>query len=229
MNTIYKGLYKKHKDSVLVSNSMIKSLYIAFNTIPYAICTALHYCSNQIGSESIKDQIYSKKLFAEKDIFKNYKETSEQRNAKIAIEKLKISYICKEALRLSSTKPETELYQTLEPVEICNVQIPKNTVIGIDASKLHSDAEIWSEPNTFIPDRFDPESEFYCNTMKNQDNLSFIPFGLSPNKTFYEKLMSEILLQFLSRVKYEVSRDTVGSVFKKSENHNKFYAKVHNY
>ena len=65
--------------------------------------------------------------------------------------------------------------------------------------------------------------------MKNQDNLSFIPFGLSPNKTFYEKLMSEILLQFLSRVKYEVSRDTVGSVFKKSENHNKFYAKVHNY
>ena len=60
MYIIYNGLYKKHKDSVLVSNSMIKSLCMTFNTISYAICTALQYCNSQIGPKSIKDKIYSK-------------------------------------------------------------------------------------------------------------------------------------------------------------------------
>lgn len=72
-----------------------------------------------------------------------------------------LNYVIKEALRMDSPTVATFGYQTLEDVEICSVTIPKNTLMRLGVYNLHYNPREWQEPKRFIPERFDPESEYF--------------------------------------------------------------------
>lgn len=67
----------------------------------------------------------------------------------------------KETLRLDNPAVNTFGYETFHNVEICGVPIPKGTLIRFDLFAAHLNPIEWQRPKEFIPERFDPTSEFY--------------------------------------------------------------------
>ena len=81
-----------------------------------------------------------------------------------------LTYVVKESLRMDPPSMSTSPYYTYEDVEICNVKIPANTNIVLSVCKYsflikivasHYNPEEWHKPKEFIPERFDPCSEYY--------------------------------------------------------------------
>ena len=89
-------------------------------------------------------------------------------------------YVIKETMRLEHVGAETVGYAAYENVEICGVPIPKGSILSISLFGMHYNPEEWHEPLKFIPERFDPESEYYTSpsTGKSRNSLSFVPFSV---------------------------------------------------
>jgi cytochrome P450 len=86
----------------------------------------------------------------------------------------------------------------------------------------HTDEDEWVNPKEFIPERFDPEHEYFSKPGsggKTRTQYSHLPFSLGmrrcPGQSFAMLQMKVILSHFLSHYEYEVSeellaRDDVG-------------------
>ncbi|XP_077245708.1 geraniol 8-hydroxylase-like [Tasmannia lanceolata] len=80
--------------------------------------------------------------------------------------------VVKETLRLHPPVPLMIPHKAESDVEICGFTIPKNTQVLVNAWAIGRDADIWPNPNDFIPDRFlDSQVDF-----RGQD-FELIPFG----------------------------------------------------
>lgn len=101
-----------------------------------------------------------------------------------------------EGLRLHCPADGSLLYQVLEDIKVCNVPIPQDSLLRINFSSLHYDSLNWHEPKSFLPERFDPESEYYLRPGSSKSRLieSFIPFGVG-DRHCPGKSMSYILLK----------------------------------
>mmetsp|Transcript_24556 Transcript_24556/g.27225 ORF Transcript_24556/g.27225 Transcript_24556/m.27225 type:complete len:290 (+) Transcript_24556:151-1020(+) len=67
----------------------------------------------------------------------------------------------KEVLRIDSPAIDTFNYMALDDIKICEVPIPKGTILKLDIYTAHYDNSKWLNPLEFIPERHDSESEFY--------------------------------------------------------------------
>ena len=65
--------------------------------------------------------------------------------------------------------------RTMDPFELGNYVIPKNTTIIVSIYNLHHHPDFWEEPEKFNPHRFNPSNEVMEKAM-------FVPFGLGPRK-----------------------------------------------
>ena len=72
-----------------------------------------------------------------------------------------LNYVVKEALRIDTPGVESLLYKTKENVVICGVPIKKNTHVSADIVSTNYNPYEWQKPHEFIPERFDPESEYF--------------------------------------------------------------------
>ena len=72
-----------------------------------------------------------------------------------------LSYVVKESLRIDNPTTDSLKYEAKENVTICGVPISKGSKIGIDILPSHYNPNEWQCPQEFIPERFDPESEYY--------------------------------------------------------------------
>ncbi|CAI2366327.1 unnamed protein product [Moneuplotes crassus] len=72
-----------------------------------------------------------------------------------------LACVIKETLRMDNPAAESFYYAAYEDVEICGVPIPKGFPIKIDYTPSHYNDDYWKDPHSFIPERFDSESEFY--------------------------------------------------------------------
>lgn len=72
-----------------------------------------------------------------------------------------LNNVVKETMRIDSPAAETFIYKATEDIEICGVPIPKGTILKPDIFAGHYDEKAWLHPREFIPERFDPDSEFY--------------------------------------------------------------------
>jgi cytochrome P450 (family 4 subfamily F) len=56
--------------------------------------------------------------------------------------------------------------------------IPKGLKIVVGIKALHNDPSVWRGPKSFIPERFDPNSEYYLKPDgTKRDPMSFLPFS----------------------------------------------------
>lgn len=99
----------------------------------------------------------------------------------ITFEKLKeldyLSYVVKEALRLSAPiygKPMT----ATEDTEIEGFKVTKGTVIYPNNGVLGVSENVWKDPLQFIPERFDPTSEYFkLPNGTKREPITWLAFG----------------------------------------------------
>ncbi|TNE51165.1 MAG: cytochrome P450 [Deltaproteobacteria bacterium] len=77
----------------------------------------------------------------------------------------------REALRLNPPVRYV-LRRTVRPTELGGYEVPENTPIALLLGATHKDPDIWSEPDTFAPDRFSPE-----RGEDKQHKHGWAPFG----------------------------------------------------
>lgn len=121
-----------------------------------------------------------------------------------------LTYVIKETLRYDPLA-FTLFYVPKEKVQICGIQLEKDTRLALNMFFPHYSPKEWQEPLRYIPERFDPSSSYFfkpetSNTIR--DPLSYVPFSLGERTCpgqILAKLESKIVLtRFLARVKYEV-------------------------
>lgn len=72
-----------------------------------------------------------------------------------------LSNVIKESLRMDPPAMISNSYLTLEDAVVCNVKIPKDTIVYLNIAACHYNPEQWHDPKRFIPERFDPTSEYF--------------------------------------------------------------------
>lgn len=122
---------------------------------------------------------------------------------------------------------ESSPYRTYDDIKICDVYIPKGTGIMVDIGKVfnkdqcliisiaacHHNPTQWHEPAKFIPERFDPTSEYFTKpgTNEQRDSTAFIPFSTGsrgcPAMMYAVTQVKTLLAYFLSRVEYTIDEE----------------------
>lgn len=77
-----------------------------------------------------------------------------------------LAWVIKESLRMDPPVPTSFFYEAKEDIKICNVPIEKGTLFKFEVVSPHFHEGYWLEPHTFIPERFDPESEIHQQSAK---------------------------------------------------------------
>ena len=69
-------------------------------------------------------------------------------------------------------------YKTKEECKICDVVVPKGLPISLGISFIHENPTIWQQPESYQPERFDPQSPLFKTADgKTRHPLSFMPFS----------------------------------------------------
>ena len=142
----------------------------------------------------------------------------EKHNDLYTLEKMQelnyLNYVVKEALRLDGPAFDSLNHCTYEDVRICGVPIPKGTILRLDMQVTHLDPKEWQKPNEFIPERFDPESEYFLRPNsggKSRSPYSFIPFTYGsrgcPGRSFAMLEIRVVLAYLLTHVDFSIEKE----------------------
>ncbi|KAK8938191.1 Premnaspirodiene oxygenase [Platanthera guangdongensis] len=107
--------------------------------------------------------------------------------------------VIKETLRLHPPLPLLLPRTCSETVKLSGFAVPGGSRVMVNAWAIGRDPEIWEDPNSFFPDRFEESSTDFMG-----GNFSYIPFGggrrICPGMTFamsgLELFLAELLLRF---------------------------------
>ena len=81
--------------------------------------------------------------------------------------------VIEETMRLYPTVPQVAR-QAIGEDMIDGVRVPKGAIINLNIWLAHRDPRIWTDPETFQPERFDPAGA------ENRPKLAYFPFGSGP-------------------------------------------------
>ena len=116
----------------------------------------------------------------------------------------------KEGLRIDTPTDSSLFYEALENVTICGVPIDKGQIILTNTVYPHHNPDYFEKPFEYIPERFDPESEYFFKpgTKEPRDPKYFVPFGVGLRNCVGQtlaKLETKVLLsRFITRIDYEL-------------------------
>jgi hypothetical protein len=90
-----------------------------------------------------------------------------------------LAYVIKETLRMDPPTVGTFPYIVKRDVEICGVLLKKGTNVRPELLTPHYNPNEWKKPMEFVPERFDPESEWFQveGEKKGRDINSWLPFS----------------------------------------------------
>lgn len=175
-------------------------------TVSHSLVSALYYITKcpEI-QEKVMEEIKAHKISTDEEFKKNF--TYETLN--------NLDYLTcciKEAFRIDTSVPESLDYIAKENVNICGIDFKKGANFKIDITTPHYEDSWWLDPSSFIPDRHDPESEFYKKSKKQgkiPHTYSRRTFGVGPRicpgQVFAMFEIKVILIYILTH--YEVKFD----------------------
>jgi cytochrome P450 len=67
--------------------------------------------------------------------------------------------IISETLRLNPAAPLLVPHESSESCSIGGYNVPRDTILLVNAWAIHRDPTVWDDPTSFKPDRFDHEAE----------------------------------------------------------------------
>uniref|UniRef100_A0A7S3KQG3 Cytochrome P450 n=1 Tax=Euplotes crassus TaxID=5936 RepID=A0A7S3KQG3_EUPCR len=129
-----------------------------------------------------------------------------------------LNSVVKETLRRDTAVSETFDYVSSSDIKICDVPIKKGTKIRIDAVSSHFDERKWLEPESFIPERFDFDSEFYQKSKKMgkvADIYSRRSFSHGnrncPGQSFALLEMKLVIAYFVTHIDFNYSKEDLSN------------------
>lgn len=127
-----------------------------------------------------------------------------------------LSCVIKESLRMDTPVIDSFYYYVFKDTEICGVPIPKGTQLKQEILGAHFDDDKWLHPKEFIPERFDPESEFYKLSLKEgkaQDSYSRRSFGHGvrncPGQTLANLELKIIIPYLITKLDLKINEDSL--------------------
>jgi cytochrome P450 len=118
--------------------------------------------------------------------------------------------VIKETLRIDSPTFGSLIYEVIKDVEITGVPLCKGTSLVLNNYALHSDKTQYRDIDKLIPERFDPESEYFFkpNSTEHRDNHSYFPFSgglrICPGKNFAMYQLKLLVAYFIMSYEYVV-------------------------
>lgn len=124
-----------------------------------------------------------------------------------------LTMVLKESLRIDPPLARSLHFYAKEDIKIAGVPLPKGSVMSMCFIARHYDPQIWQKPSEYIPERFDPESDYYYMPgpeKKARKPLSFVAFSNAirkcPAPTFAYLELKVFCAYFLGRFEYQVDK-----------------------
>jgi len=206
----YKQILKDNPDydSEELFNDLQGFLFDGYETLSDTFCTTLYFL-NKAPEAHKKIQEELKKLGFEQN---------EKLIESITYERLNeleyLMMVIKESLRIDPPLARSMHFYAKEKLSICGVPLEKDAIISMCFIARHYDPKQWHNPYKYIPERFDPESEYYFipgEEKKAREARSYVPFSYAVRKcpavTFAYLELKAVLTYYLSRFEYEVDQD----------------------
>ncbi|CDW81283.1 cytochrome family subfamily polypeptide 55 precursor [Stylonychia lemnae] len=119
-----------------------------------------------------------------------------------------------ESLRIDPPVTMSTPHYFVEDTIINGVKVHKDSQWHINMTALHHNPNEWREPEKFIPERFDPESEYYLTPSgKKRHPMSFAPFfggkRICLGKTFAQHILTSILTILINQLDYELADESL--------------------
>ena len=160
-------------DPVQMLDDLMGVMMAGVDTSAHAFCTTLYFLKK--NPEKLDKLIQELKDHG----FDENTNMVEHLN-KDTIEELDyLSYVVKETLRLDSPTIDTLNYMAKEDCKLCGVNIPKGQYIKFNLFCSNHNVAEHQKPFEFIPERFDPESDYFTRPAdgKTRSVFSHIPFS----------------------------------------------------
>ncbi|CDW76461.1 cytochrome family subfamily polypeptide 55 precursor [Stylonychia lemnae] len=119
-----------------------------------------------------------------------------------------LNYCILESLRIDPPARVTTPHCFTEDIEICGKKILADSQWHINIQYLHHNPKEWIDPEEFIPERFDPASQYYLTPQGNKRHpMSFGPFlggkRICLGKTFAESMLKCMFPVIINQIDFE--------------------------
>ena len=128
--------------------------------------------------------------------------------------------VVKEGLRIDPPGSDALPYEVNKNVTICGVPIDKGSIINVNLLNQHYNPEEWQEPLKFIPERFDPESDYFYKPgeeKKPRNPLSWVPFSFGlrncPGQTLALLEIKVFIAYLMARVNFQFRKEDLESPY----------------
>jgi len=209
----YRMIQREHPDykAIDLFNDLQGFLFDGYETLAEVFCTTIYFLNKN-------PEMYKKACADIREAG-----ISPQKNIDEIIEYEKVrdldylTMCIKESLRIDPPLARSMHFYAKEDLIIAGVPLPKGSLMSMCFIARHYDPKVWQKPTEYIPERFDPESEYYFvpGEKKVRPQISFVPFSNAirrcPAPTFAYLELKVFLAYFLSRFEYKVDQKLLDS------------------
>ncbi|VFQ75135.1 unnamed protein product [Cuscuta campestris] len=125
--------------------------------------------------------------------------------------------VVNETLRLHPPAPLLLPHCSSEDCVIGGYDVPRNTILMVNAWGLHRDPAVWEEPEKFLPERFGATEEAELG----ENGWKFLPFGMGrracPGNNMGLRMVSLALAALVQCFDWEIDDDDDGSMVAKAK------------
>lgn len=145
-----------------------------------------------------------------------------------------LNCVMKESLRYDNPANLSLGYKALSNISVCGVPIAKGSKIFINIHGIHYNLKQWREPEKFIPERFNPESEYFSRPEGSDSNsrspYSFVPFSFGlrncAGKSLATLEIRTLAAYLLMKFDYEIDPEQAKNEFIRFGGSSQFSLKV---